>query len=103
MADWVEGHPSSAKLEAYSLNKLAGSDVISVEEHVLVCDFCCSRLEAIEPVNFVHFTVDGPVYLRATRLSTGAVVARRWGRCMEGSRTFRSVARATRYLNESFA
>jgi hypothetical protein len=99
----VQGHPSNAQMEAYSLNKLDNSGVTSVEEHLLVCDFCCSRLEAIEPVNFVHFTEDGPVYLRATRLSTGVVLARRWGNKMEGGRTLRNVAGARKYLNESFA
>jgi hypothetical protein len=103
MEDDVKGHPSDGKLEAYSLNKLDAPRVTLVEEHLLVCDFCRSRLEAIEPVNIVHYTEDGPVYLRATRLSTGAVVARRRGRYMEGGRTFRNVAGAKEYLNQSFA
>jgi hypothetical protein len=58
-------------------------------------------MEAIEPFNFVHFTSAGPVYLRATRLTSGKVMARR--REAVGGRMFDTVAAAKHYLEESFA
>jgi hypothetical protein len=60
MENDVEDHPSDGWLEAYSLEKLDALGVTSVEEHLLGCDFCRFRLEAIEPFNFVHYTADGP-------------------------------------------
>jgi hypothetical protein len=56
-----------------TVDKLVESRVAAVEEHLLVCDFCRVRLEAIEPVNSVHYTKHGPAYSRATRLTTGRV------------------------------
>ena len=80
-------HPiADGALEEYSLCELAESRVAAVEEQLLVCHFCRARLEAIEPVNFVHFTEDGPVYSRATKLTTGKVMARHWGKDLEGGK-----------------
>jgi hypothetical protein len=98
----VEGHISEAVLEEYSLYKLTESSVAEVEEHLLVCDHCRAWLEIIEPVDFVHFTEDGPVYMRATLLTTGEVMARYWGRDLDGGRLCGSVSAARKYLNESF-
>jgi len=103
MEDVVEGHILDRAREKYSLHELAESRVGAVEEHLLVCDFCRARLDAIEPVNFIHFTADGPVYSRATRLTTGKVMARHWGKDMDGGKVFRSVGAAKRYLSASFA
>jgi len=103
METLVEGHLLDGALEEYSHGRLANSGVASVEEHLLVCDFCRPRLEAIEPVNFVHFTEDGPVYSRATRLTTGKLMARHWGEELEGGKFFGNVSAARKYLNESFA
>jgi len=90
-------------LKEYSLDKLARSSVPAIEEHLRACLPCRTRLEGVEPVNFVHFTADGPIYSRATRLTTGKVMARHWGKELEGGKVFGSVAAARRYLNESFA
>ena len=98
-----EGHVLEGALEEYSLDELVDSRVGAVEEHLRVCDSCRARLEAIEPVNFVHFTEDGPVYSRATRLTTGKVMARHWGRDMDGGRVFGSVSAARKYLSEFFS
>jgi hypothetical protein len=103
MEDVLESHISDSVLEAYSLRELAESRTAAVEEHLLVCDCCRARLEAIEPLNFIHFTEDGPIYSRATRLTTGKVVARHWGRELEGGAVFRSVSGARKYLIQSFS
>ena len=89
-------------LEQYSLDKLDTSLVPAVERHVLACPVCRDRLKAIEPVSFVHVTKDGPVYSRATKLATGRVMARRWGKQMEGIRECVSVAVAKLFLTQSF-
>lgn len=61
------------------------------------------RLEAIEPVNFVHFTSDGPIYLRATRLANSKVMARHWGKGLEDAKLCQDVADARASLEDSFA
>lgn len=96
-------HISPGSLEEYSLDKLPESSLAVVEEHLLVCDECRAWLEVIEPVNYVHFTKDGPVYLRATLLTTGKVMARHWGKNLNGGRVCESVAAARKYLSESFS
>lgn len=103
MGDAVEGHISDRALEGYSLDKLAESLLTVLEEHLRACDRCCARLERIEPMNFVHFTKDGPVYLRATRLTTGKVMARNWGVTIDGGKAFGSVSTARRYLIGAFS
>jgi hypothetical protein len=60
------------------------------------------HLETIEPVNFVHFTEDGPVYSRATLLTTGKVMARHWGKDLDGGKVCESVSAARKYVSESF-
>ncbi len=96
-------HLSDASLETYSLTQVDESALSETEEHLLVCDFCRARLEAIEPVNFVHNTVDGPIYSRITRLRSGKVMARHWGNILDGGGLFGSVSAGKRYLNESFS
>ena len=96
-------HISYGMLEEYSLDKLAESAVPAVEEHLLVCDHCRAWLDAIEPVNFLHFTEDGPIYSRATLLATGQVMARHWGKSLDGGRVCGSVSAARKYLSQSFA
>lgn len=59
-------------------------------------------LDAIEPVNYVHFTEDGPVYSRATLLTTGKVMARHWGKELDVGKVCESVSAARRYVNASF-
>jgi hypothetical protein len=84
MEDVIEDHISDGALEEYSLDTLAESRVALIEEHLQVCEHCRARLEAIEPLNFVHFTEDGPILSRATRLATGKVMARHWGKELDG-------------------
>ena len=96
-------HLSISLLEEYSLRALAESSLAAVEEHLLVCDRCRRRLERIEPVNDIHYTDDGPVYARATRLRSGEVMARHWGTDLQGGRAFWSISAAKRYLTESFS
>ena len=99
----MEDHIPDGALEEYSLGKLGESIIDEVEEHLRICDYCRTRRQGIEPVNFVHFTEDGPVYSRATRLTTGKVMARHWGKDLNGGRVFGDVSAARRYLNESFS
>ncbi len=103
MRDTIEGHVSDGALEEYSLYKLDESSFAALEEHLLVCDFCRARLEAIEPVNFVHYTEDGMIFSRVTRLRTGKVMARHWGKELDGSKVFRRVSAGKKYLSDSFS
>ena len=103
MEDTIEAHILEGTLEEYSLHHLTDSSIAAVEQHLLVCDFCRARLEAIEPVSFIHFTGDGPIYSRATRLTTGKVLARHWGEQLDGGRVFKSVTAARKYPTESFS
>lgn len=43
-------HESDERLELYALNRLSDSDVIRIEEHLLVCELCRDRLD--ENANF---------------------------------------------------
>jgi hypothetical protein len=99
----IQGHLSDEALEDYSLDKLGGASLAAVEEHLLVCERCRDRLVRIEPVNFLHYTQDGPVYSRVTRLTTGKAMARHWGPDLHGGRIFGSVRDATGYLSDSFS
>lgn len=101
--DASPGHFSDEALEEYSLDRLADYTVVVVREHLLFCDYCRARLEGIEPVNLVHFTEDGPVYSRATRLTIGKVMVRHWGAQLEHGKVCGSVSAASGYLSESFA
>ncbi len=96
-------HPSNGSLEEYLLDQLAEADLAGIEEHLLVCDQCRAMLERIEPINYIHYTGDGPVYERITMLTTGAVMARHSGQDLHAARVFRSFSGAKRYLSESFS
>ena len=99
----IEGHISDEGLEEYSLDRVAESRVGKVARHLGLCNHCRTRLDGIQPVSYVHFTADGPVYSRATRLATGKVIARHWGQELDGGRDFWDVSAARRYLRESFS
>jgi hypothetical protein len=96
-------HISDGVLQEYSLDKLAGLALAAVEEHLLICDQCRTWLDAIEPVSYVHFTEDGPIYSRATLLMEGKVMARHWGKELAVNKECGSVSTARKYLNEYFA
>jgi len=102
MEDATEGHVLDGALEEYSLHELAEARVAAVAEHLLGCAHCRARLDAIEPVNFVHFTDGGPVYSRATRLTTGKVMARHWGKDLACNQLCQNTAFAKRFLTVSF-
>ena len=99
----MEDHAQEKALREYSLGELAQDDIARIEEHLQNCDFCRALLTKLEPINYVHFTADGPVYSRVTRLTTRKVMARHWGKEMDGGMVFTSVSSARRYLSESFA
>jgi hypothetical protein len=42
-------HGTEEQLEQYALGRLAGADLISLEEHLLLCDACQVRLDEIGP------------------------------------------------------
>ena len=98
----AQGHLSDGALEEYSLDSQPESSLCAVEEHLLVCGQCRGRLDGIEPVNYIHFTDDGPVYARATRLTTGKAMARQWDPDLHAGKAFGSVSAAGEYLAESF-
>src|ERR1039458_3383582 len=68
----VGEHIGAATLEDYSLQELGPEAVEGVESHLLICAACRNRLAGIEPFNTVHFTQDGPFYLRVTHLRDGS-------------------------------
>jgi hypothetical protein len=99
----TQGHLSDGSLEEYSLDRLPESSLATAEEHLLVCDQCRARLQGIEPINYIHHTEDGPVYERATRLTTGKLMARHWGQDLHAGRAFGNFSAAKQYLSESFS
>jgi hypothetical protein len=98
----VGGHQSGGDLESYSLGRLAASLTAAFEWHLLICQGCRTELTAIETYNFVHYTGDGPFHSRITKLRTGRVFARHWGRIMEGGKEFRTCGRAKAFLVRTF-
>ena len=102
MKDAID-HISDAALEEYSLDKFAEWRFAELKEHLQACDDCRARLGGIQPLSFIHFTEDGPIYSSATRLRTGKVMARHWGKELDGGRECKSLSAAKRYLNKSFS
>jgi len=99
----MEDHISEETLEGYSLDQLAEGRAGQIKQHLRACSRCRVALEGIEPFNSVHYTVDGPVYSRVTRLTTGKVMARHWGVDLWGGKDFTNAAAARRFLSRSFA
>jgi hypothetical protein len=97
-----DGHQTGEDLESYSLGRLALSLLPGLEEHLLICPGCRERLQTMEPYNFVHYTGDGPFYSRVTKLRTGMLFARHWGRSLEGGKEFRTREGAKAYLERTF-
>src|ERR1039457_2510360 len=97
-----DGHQSGEALESYSLGRLIPSRTAAFEQHLLICHQCQAKLNAIEPYNFVHYTGDGPFYSRVTKLRTGMLFARHWGRSLEGGKEFRTRESAKAYLERAF-
>jgi hypothetical protein len=103
MQEDIADHQSGEDLESYSLRKLAPSRTGTFEQHLLFCQRCRAKLNAIEPYNFVHYTSDGPFYSRITKLRTGTFIARHWGRNLEGGKEFRTRKGAKAYLARTFS
>ena len=103
MQGCVDQHQTAEDLENYSLGRLATSRLCGLECHLLICQPCRERLNAIEPYNFIHYTREGPFYSRVTMLRTGALFARHWGRGLEGGKEFETHAYAEKYLVRSFS
>jgi len=95
-------HLSEENLESFSLGRVAPSRVAGFEKHLLICEPCRQRLIAIEAYNYIHYTIDGLIYSRVTKLRSGMFFARHWGRQMEGGKEFRSTNAAKAYLIRTF-
>lgn len=111
------GHSPDEILEQYSLGRLAEPGLGQLEEHLLVCERCQTRLEDIDefvgatraaarelrevPLDIVHVTGDGPVML-----SVGGAgddwKASFAGRDLEGAERFSTLLEANDYALECF-
>lgn len=103
MPNRFHDHQTGEDLENYSLGKLSRSRVRPLEEHLLICQPCRARLTAIEPYNFVHYTSDGPIHSRVTKLQSGLYAARHWGRRLEGGKQFQTRRGAQAFLIRTFS
>ena len=87
-----------------------------LEEHLLLCSHCRTRLEDTEvfirafreallrqPINLVHETKNGPIYLRVTPLRNGRWLARHWGRRLDGGWEFATLEAANEWNLRCFA
>jgi hypothetical protein len=99
----VDDHQTGEDLESYSLGRLALSPMPGFEEHLLICQRCRAKLNAIEPYSVIHYTRDGPFYSRITKLRTGTLFARQWGRSLEGGKEFHTCDGAKAYLMRTFS
>ena len=95
-------HIGPTALERYSLEDLGTDDLETVECHLLICVACRDRLEGIEPLNTIHYTLEGPFYSRITQLRDGSFRARHWGCQIDGGDNYRGLAGARKYLLDSF-
>jgi hypothetical protein len=103
MQEDVGDHQSGEDLESYSLGRLTPSRTAAFERHLIICQRCRAKLNAIELYNFVHYTSDGPFYSRITKLRTETLLARHWGRSLEGGKEFRTHQGAKAYLARTFS
>lgn len=113
-----ESHLQEELLEEYALGRLKGAPLGQVEEHLLLCETCRTRLQETEafmqaariaarrlreqPLDLIHDTVEGPVRLLVRATEQGDWQALFWGSQLEGARRFPTVAEANDYLLESF-
>lgn len=88
--------------EKYSLGRLDRVEEERLENHLLICQACQTRLSDVEPYNFVHY-LKRPFYSRITILKDGKFFARHWGHKLDGGREFRTLSGAKRYLSRSFS
>jgi hypothetical protein len=113
----VSVHPTTQELESLSSGNIPATHSRRIQRHLFKCIPCFLRLidlesskrcrqrplqvESNEPIYFVHYTADGPVYSHAQQ-SERTWVARHWGKQLDGGRTFATVKEATEYLIASF-
>jgi hypothetical protein len=111
-------HPPDDLLERYAMGALAEPELERVEEHLLVCEACQARLAETdafvsatraalrqlrdEPLDFTHYTEDGPIRLLVESTGSGEWRATFAGQELEGARRFGGVAEANEYLLEAF-
>jgi hypothetical protein len=62
-------HESDERLELYALDRLSDSDVIRIEEHLMICDSCRDRLD--EAANFA-FSIRAELKSKPQLVSQGA-------------------------------
>ena len=99
----TQHHGSEEELESYSMGRLGAFRTAAIEEHLLICRQCTEGLLAIETFSYIHYTRQGPVYSRITKLKSGAFFARHWGRDLDGGKEFRTRSGAKGYLTRSFS
>jgi hypothetical protein len=115
-------HPSKDELERYSLGRVTPVDRAHVEEHLLICESCRSRLTELDaftaamrsasqvaatfranrPIDVVHYTEEGPVSSRSKKEKQGRWLAVHEGVNLEGGRICRTLREANEYLFRSF-
>ena len=114
--DCSRQHPSEEVLEQYALERLLGEELERVEEHLLICEDCRSRLSALDefvqafravsevsgPITFAHQTEDGPVFLQVFYAGGGFWVGKFWGAELEGRQVFSGPEDAWEYVRRSF-
>lgn len=119
--------PRLELLEDYAFGRLAGTDLVSVEEHLLACgprQSCGVRDDEsreviarayslvarirrgigrkVGPLKFVHQTSDGPIFSEVKRLGKGKWFARHSGRHLDGGDTTTTLWEANVYLLRTF-
>ena len=119
-------HPRRTQLDEYTFDRLTGADLVTVEEHLLICEPCWRYVELEDefrgalvrahslqnrtrkglwqcgPLKFVHHTADGPIFSEVTRLGKGKWSGRHWGRQLDGSHLTSTLWEANEYLLDSF-
>jgi hypothetical protein len=105
-------------LERYAIGALTEPELEHVEEHLLACESCRARLAECdafvsatraalrqlrdEPLDFTHYTEDGPIRLMVESTDSGEWRATFAGQELEGACRFGSVAEANDYVLEAF-
>src|SRR5579871_4852792 len=85
------GHLSKDSRERYALSRATEAECAEVEEHLLICALCRTRLTEMEsyhkamssalkvaasfpaqrPIEIVHYTAEGPVYSSSRKVKPG--------------------------------
>ncbi len=102
MDDANQGCLSDRALEEYSLDGLPDSRLAAVEEHLMLCAECRARLHGIELLKYIHYTEDGLVYARITKLMSDHLMARQWGQNLHAERRFGNFYAAEQFLSDLF-